>query len=101
MSECTCKDQEFLTKPCEYCINKLEEEKRNFESIPAIVTDEHLVSDEKGVIQGFKLVCPYCGMPSIIVNLDLGDYCLNSACRKKVNVQSKTITEFIKRKFNK
>ncbi len=98
---CTCND-EFATDVCPTHPNAIpttetpafrfvEDEEEVY-----IVTDEH-VSPELWVRwEGWVFNCPICKAPSIMVNKDMNNRCVNPACGVKVKVNSKIVTDYIR-----
>jgi hypothetical protein len=91
---CTC-NEEYVTAPCPVCFGETDEFESPFEDEDElIITDANLTEEIWGMYEGFKFTCPECKVPSIMVNAVMGKFCV--ACGKRVLVQSKTVTDYVK-----
>jgi len=100
--KCNC-DDSCVTGPCLVHPDKIpvvkgeafrfvdDEEKETI-----IITDEHMQKEMWVKWEGWGFVCPSCQQPSIMVNKDMNNRCVNPDCGKKVSVQSKIITDYIR-----
>lgn len=94
---CTCDPEKFpfVTTPCPEHGTK--PPSREFgKNIPLVITDENIANKDQpwGIYEGFIFICPNCKNSSIMVNKDMGGFCLS--CRIDVEVKSKIVTEYVR-----
>ena len=97
---CNCKE-EFVTVPCPIhsVMYKTERAPGDFGEDITLITDANLHLEQPyGRYEGHIFICPKCKLPAIMVNQNMGEYCVK--CGAKVRVQSKVVTEHI-RSLNK
>ena len=60
-----------------------------------IITDDDLNKENPfTTYRGHVFICPKCGKPSIMVNQNMGEFCV--ACGVRVRVESKVVTDYIR-----
>lgn len=89
--QCNCND-EFVTGPCPI---HAPDQGMAFGKEMVVVNDQYISSPQMVVWTGFTFVCPACQQPAIMVNKDLGKFC--AYCGQPVVVQSKTVTDYVRR----
>ena len=94
---CNCKD-EFITTPCPLH-GPVRDKPPEFVEEEILITDVDLNMEQPwGRYYGHIFTCPKCKYPAIMVNENMGKFCVQ--CGVKVRVQSKVVTEHI-RSLNK
>lgn len=93
LASCNCND-EFITIPCPIHGESKENFRTGGKREVQIITDADLF--EYGTYTGFKFVCRFCNVPSVMVNEYMGKYCCS--CGRECEIRSKTVTDFIRSK---
>ncbi len=90
---CNCKD-EFITILCPVH-GALKEKPAGFGEDLIIITDNDLNKEKPfSTYRGHIFDCPRCGKPSIMVNQNMGEFCV--ACGVRVRVESKVVTDYLR-----
>jgi hypothetical protein len=90
---CT-KDDAFKISVCK-CPDCVKEREEKVKENGIEVNDTHI----KGWVtfRAIAFMCPKCGEESVLVAPNMGEYCLNSKCRAKVDIKSEALTAYINR----
>ena len=90
---CNCKD-EFILTACPVH-GPARDKPAEFVEDVILITDDDLNKEKPfSTYRGHIFDCPKCGKPAIMVNQNMGEFCV--ACGLRVRVESKVVTDYIR-----